>query len=169
MSDDSSLVTRRGAVVIGRLAVALLGLAMLTAGLWMLNQVLDSVVAFGRGYVDFPYYPAHVDIWFYHDIAYALLWVAYAGLVLWEVAPWRNRQLGVGRFIIALLGFAILTAGLWLSQDLMNAVLVLHRSYVDLPFSIASTDLYQTRDIATTLVVLAYVGFFALDRATRRD
>ena len=69
-----------------------------------------------------------------------------------------------GMVIIALLGFASLTAGLWLTQDVMNAVFSLNRSYVDLPFFAFKSDLYTVRDAARMLIILGYVLFYALIR-----
>jgi hypothetical protein len=169
MAEGTSLLTRRGLVVFRRLIVAFIILLMLSVGFWMLNQVLDSVVILGRNYVDVPGYPAQVNVWTYHDAAYTLLWVSYVGLVLWEITPWKPGQRSVGRVVIALLGFALLTAGLWISQDLMNAVLSLHRSFVDLPFFVTTLDLYETRDAVMLLTVLAYMSFYALIRVSRTD
>ncbi len=167
MSEDSPLLTGRGLVILRRLVLAVILLSMVSAGLWMLNQVLDSVAIFGRAYVDVPGYPAQVDVWTYHDTAYTLLWVSYIGLVLWEITPWKPGHLRVGRVVIALLGFAILTAGLWISQDLMNAVLTLHRSTVDLPFFVVTLDLFQTRDLVILLTSLAYFVFYILSRVAK--
>ncbi|MDE1852918.1 MAG: hypothetical protein KGI38_04115 [Thaumarchaeota archaeon] len=169
MTESTSMLTRRGFVIIGRLFVAFILLLMLSVGFWMLNQVLDAVVILGRSYVDVPGYPAQVSVWVYHDAAYTLLWVSYVGLVLWEITPWKPNQRTVGRVLIALFGFALLTAGLWLSQDLMNAVLVLHRPLVDFPFFITSVDWYATRDVIMLLTVLAYIMFYALIRVSRPE
>ena len=136
---------------------------MIITGLWMLNQVLDSVGFLGRSYVQLPGIPGEYDVWTYHDVAYALLWVSYIGLVLWE-NHWKSVRKTVGRVEIAILGFAFLTAGLWISQDFMNAVLVLHRSFVDMPFFVDKLDLYQTRDLVILLTTLAFVSYYALSR-----
>ncbi len=169
MAERASLLTSRGFVVFRRLVVAFILLLMLSLGLWMLNQVLDSVVILGRNYVDVPGYPAQVGVWAYHDAAYALLWISYVGLVLWEITPWKPGQLTPGRVMVALFGFALLTAGLWISQDLMNAVLVLHRPLVDLPFFVTNLDLYATRDAVMLLTSLAYVIFYGLIRVSKAE
>ena len=135
----------------------------------MLNQVLDSVIVFGRGSVDVPGFPTPVDVWSYHDAAYALLWLVYVILVLWEIAPWKPGRLTIGKVIITLFGFALLTSALWISQDLMNAVLNQSRASVDLPFFVAKLDLYQTRDAVMLLVLLSFVSFYILNRVTRQD
>ncbi|MDG6956807.1 MAG: hypothetical protein JRN11_08300 [Nitrososphaerota archaeon] len=169
MDGDSSLLTKHGFVVFRRLLLALFLLAMVAIGFWMLNQVLDSVVIFGRSFVNVPGYPAPVSVWTYHDAAFSLLWVAYAGLVAWEMTPWAPGQLTSGRVLIAIFGFALLTAGLWISQDLMNAILILNRTYVDLPFFLGRLDQYQTRDAVSTLVILSYVSFYVLIRIARPE
>ena len=169
MDGAAPMLTKRGFAVLVRFMLALLILAMVALGLWMLNQVIDSVSILGRSFVDVPGYPAQVDVWTYHDAAYALLWTSYAILVLWEITPWKPGRLTSGRVAIALFGFALLTAGLWLSQDLMNAVLILHRQSVDLPFFVASLDLYQARDLAVLLSTLSFIGFYVLTRIGELD
>ena len=169
MTEAPTLLTKRGFVVLRRVLLSLVLLLMLSLGLWGLNQALDSIIILGRNFVDVPGYPVQVSVWTYHDAAFALLWASYVGFVLWEVVPWRPRELTSGKIIIALLGFALLTAGLWLSQDLMNAVLVLNRTSVDLPFFIARLDLYQTRDLVIVLVSLSYITFFTLARVAKSD
>lgn len=62
----------------------------------------------------------------------------------------------------------MLTAGLWLAQDTMNAVLVLNRKYVDFPFFLASGDVYMSRDISVLLVALGFVGFQTLVRVSHK-
>ena len=169
MGEGSSLFKKRGFVIVGRIIVALIFLAMISGGLWMLGQVLDSVVILGRSTVNIPGFPASVSVWFYHDVSYTLLWAAYVGLVVWEIRPWRPGQITGWRFVIILFGFALLTAALWISQDLMNAVLDLHRTTVDLPFFAGTLDEYQTRDLVFALVALSYVGFYALISATKQE
>ncbi len=149
--------------------VALLLLLLFVAGFWMLNQTLDTVVILGRNFVNLPSYPLPIDVWTYHDGSYTLLWTAYLGLVIWEITPWKPGHLTSGRIIIALLGFATLTAGLWLAQDTMNAVLVLNRKYVDFPFFLASGDIYVSRDISILLVALGFVGFHTLVRVSHKQ
>ncbi|MBI4257515.1 MAG: hypothetical protein HY619_01040 [Thaumarchaeota archaeon] len=130
---------------------------------------MNSVVLLGRDYVDLPFYSLRVDVWFYHDVSYILLWLSYAGFVIWEITPWRKGRLTSGRVVIALSGFALLTAGLWLTQDVMNAVLILNRAYVDFPFFAWKPDLYNARDAARLLIILGFVGFYSLIRVSGED
>lgn len=74
-----------------------------------------------------------------------------------------------GMVITALLGFACLTAGLWLTQDTMNAVLSLNRTYVDFPFFAWKSDLYTARDAARMLMILGFVLFYAFIRLFKRE
>ena len=164
-----ALLTRRGLRVFLGLVVSVLLLATFVVGFWMLEQTMNSVVIFGRDYVDLPFYGLRIDVWFYHDISYALLWISYVGFVFREITPWRKGEMTSGRVLIALLGFASLTAGLWLTQDTMNAVLTLGRSYVDFPFFAWKPDLHNARDAARMLVILGYVGFHVLVRVARRS
>jgi hypothetical protein len=169
MAGDSSLLTEGGLIILRRFLIAVVLLGLFAAGFWVLNQTMDAVVLLHRAYVEVPFYPAPIDVWTYHDYGFALLWVAYVGLILWEITPWKPGRLTSGRVLIGLFGFALLTAGLWLSQDAMNAELVLHRSFVDLPFFLTSVDLYVTRDLAVLLVGAAFVGFYALIRVSKRE
>ena len=151
-----------------RLFASVLLLASFAIGLWMLEQTMNSVVILRRDFVDVPFDGLQVDVWFYHDVAYVLLWLSYVGFVLLETAPWR-RQLTLGRASASVLGFISVTAGLWLTQDTMNAVLSLNLTHVDFPFFVLKPDLYNARDAARLLVLLGFVGFYALSRATRND
>lgn len=169
MGEVAPILTGRGFTILVRFILAFLILTMVSVGLWMLNQVIDSVSILGRSFVDVPGYPAQVSVWTYHDAAYGLLWISYVILVLWEITPWKPGRITSGRVVIALFGFALLTAGLWISQDLMNAVLALHRTSVDLPFFVTSLDLYQTRDLVVLLSALSYISFFVLTRIARAD
>lgn len=137
---------------------------MLAAGLWMLGQVMDAVVEFGRDFVNFPGYSGVVNVWLYHDLAFTLLWGSFALIALWDIRAPRPGQLTTGRVLIILFGFALLTAGLWISQDLMDSALLLHRPFVDLPFFVASLDLLQTRDLVLVLTTLAFVSYYVLNK-----
>ena len=167
MGEDTGLLTGRGYIVFRRVLYASILMAMFSLGFWMLNQVLDSVAILDRSSVDVPGFVVQIDVWTYHDAAYALLWSTFVLMVLWEIAPWKPGQLTTGRVLIALIGFAFLTAGLWVSQDIMNATLILHKSSVDLPFFLAKLDLYQSRDLVMLLTVDAFAGFYAFTRVAR--
>ncbi|QQG48183.1 MAG: hypothetical protein HY247_05350 [archaeon] len=156
--------SRRWLGAIGRGVVAAVLLGLFSAGYWALNQTLDSVTILHRAFVDLPFSPWRLDVWTYHDVAFTLLWVSYVGFALWEALPWRFAQHHVARAAIALFGFSVLTAGLWLAQDLMNAVLVLRRGYVDFPFFLSRPDLLATRDIVELLVPAGFLSLFALNR-----
>jgi len=149
------------------LLITLSLLLMFIIGFWMLEQTMNSVVILKRDFVDLAF-DRRMDVWRYHDISYGLLWVSYVGFVLREITPWRKGELTSSGVIISLLGFASLTAGLFLSQDTMNAVLILNRSFVDYPFFVWKPDLFNARDSARMLVIFGYVGFFALIRIARR-
>ncbi|HKT22331.1 MAG TPA: hypothetical protein VJR06_06980 [Nitrososphaerales archaeon] len=168
MAEDASFLTRKGAAMIRRLLYALVLSTLFIAGFWMLSQTLDAVVVLGRGYVNIPSYPLPVSVWPYHDAAYLLLWISYVGFVLWDIAPWMGGRFTASRTVIALFGFSLLTSGLWLAQDTMNAVLVLGRDFVDYPFLLASPDVHITRDASTLLVVIGFLAYFALDRVAFR-
>ena len=142
-------------------------LFMFIIGFWMLEQTMNSVVILKRDFVDLAF-NRRMDVWRYHDISYGLLWLSYVGFVLREITPWRKGELTSSGVIISLLGFASLTAGLFLSQDTMNAVLILDRTFVDYPFFVWKPDLFNARDSARMLVIFGYVGFFALIRIARR-
>ena len=131
-------------------------------GFWMLNQVLDAAVFIGREFVTAPWFSGQVDVWTYHDLAYLLLWGGYLGLATLAVEPWVPGNLSNGRVVATLLGFLLLTAGLWLAQDSMNASLVSGRAFVDLPFFASRLDLYQTRDAVDLLVGGGFLVFYAL-------
>jgi hypothetical protein len=133
----------------------------------MLNQTLDSVVILGRDYVNIPSYPLPISVWPYHDAAYALLWLSYFGFVLWDVTSWKHGHL-IGGVVVALFGFSLLTAGLWLAQDTMNAVLILGRTFVDYPFLLARLDTFGSRDASVLLVVLGFIAYFALRRVAKQ-
>lgn len=169
MSEEGSILTRKGLRLLSGLSLLVLLLCVFVVGYWMLEQTMNSVVLLRRGFVDLPFQALRLDVWFYHDVAYALLWLSYVGFVVWEVVPWRKGRLTSGRVFISVLGFAVLTAGLWLIQDVMNAVLILNKNYVDMPFFVSSLDIYNTRDLATLLVFLGFIGFFVLIRLSRED
>ena len=61
MSEGASLLTARGFAVLKRSVPSVVLLTMFLAGLWALNQALDSVVILGRGFVDIPGYPTQVS------------------------------------------------------------------------------------------------------------
>lgn len=164
MAVDASLLTKRGFILLRRLASALLLLALFAAGFWILNQTLDAVLSLHRSFVDLPFYPVPIDVWTYHDYGFALLWFSFVGFVFWETTPWKSGHLTGGRALISLVGFAVLTGGLWLSQDLMNAVLVLGRGYVDFPFFVERLDVWATRDVVNLLTSGGFVVFFTLIR-----
>ncbi len=167
MSEPSRPPSRRALLLLARSLLAILVLFTIASGLWALDQVFDSVIVLGRDFVNLPFSGTPVDVWTYHDIAYVLLWVSYVALVTWEVTPWRPGHLTNGKVVAAFVGFVLLTAGLWLTQDTMNAVLTLHRSTIDLPFFVMGLDLYQSRDLILLLTTLSYVGFYATIRVTR--
>ena len=162
MAEDASLLTKRGVLTLQRLALAIILSSLFIAGYWMLSQTLNAVVIFGRDYVDIPSFPLPVSVWPYHDMAYALLWISYVGFVLWDILPWRRGHLTAARTVVALIGFSILTAGLWLAQDTMNAVLVLGRAFVDYPFLLVRFDVYESMNVASLLVALGFIGYFGL-------
>ena len=167
MVDESEGLTRKESSFLKELLITLSLLLMFIIGFWMLEQTMNSVVILKRDFVDLAF-DRRMDVWRYHDISYGLLWVSYVGFVLREITPWRKGELTSSGVIISLLGFASLTAGLFLSQDTMNAVLILNRSYVDYPFFVWKPDLFNARDSARMLVIFGYVGFFALIRIARR-
>ncbi len=136
-------------------------LATLALGVWTLYQTMNSVVSLDRGYVNVPFYPLPVDVWSYHDISYTLIWLAYIGFVIWKTTPWKSGSLTTGRVLVALIGFALVTAGLWLTQDVMNAVLMLGRQFIDLPFFAARLDLLNAADAGQVLVLLGFVWFLS--------
>lgn len=150
---------------VGSLILTLVLLAVFAAGLWSLNQVLDSVIALGRGYVNVPGFTGPVSVWSYHDFSYAALWGSYTGLVVLDAKPWRPGGITIPRVLAFLAGFVVLTAGLWISQDVMNAALILHRTVVDLPFFVTSLDLYQARTLVVLLVCLPLVAYYSLTRS----
>ncbi len=167
MADESEGLSRKERKFMRELLITLSLLLMFIIGFWMLEQTMNSVVILKRDFVDLAF-DRRMDVWRYHDISYGLLWVSYVGFVLREITPWRKGELTSSGVIISLLGFASLTAGLFLSQDTMNAVLILNRSYVDYPFFVWKPDLFNARDSARMLVIFGYVGFFALIRIARR-
>lgn len=167
MVDESEGLTRKESSFLKELLITLSLLLMFIIGFWMLEQTMNSVVILKRDFVDLAF-DRRMDVWRYHDISYGLLWVSYVGFVLREITPWRKGELTSSGVIISLLGFASLTAGLFLSQDTMNAVLILNRSFVDYPFFVWKPDLFNARDSARMLVIFGYVGFFALIRIARR-
>jgi hypothetical protein len=167
-TESKGVLTGRGFAILKDLVASAVLFVLFVLGFWALEQTLDSVVSLKRGYVDLPISGVRMDVWSYHDFAYVLLWVAFVGVVLFEAAHWKPFRLTVGRVVIPLLGFVFLTAGLWLSQDIMNAVLVLGRDYVDLPFFMAKPDLLVTRDLVTLLVVLGFLSFHSLSRLADR-
>ena len=170
MEEDASLLTKRGIVLLRRSVGAAFLLGLFSVGFWTLNQTLDAVVSLDRAYVNVPFYPVPVDVWTYHDLSFTCLWLAYAGLAAWEIAPWRHGQMKLAGVVAALLGFLLLTAGLWLAQDIMNASLLSQRSFVDFPFFVERLDLLATRDVVLLLVSGGFVLFYVLTRisATRR-
>ena len=137
-------------------------------GFWALEQTMFAVAILGRDYVNLPFGPATLDVWTYHDIAYSLIWLAYVGVVAFEALRWRPFRFTVPRVLVSLFGFAVVTAGLWLSQDMMNSVLVLGRGYVDMPFYVARPDLLNTMSLVTLLVPLGFISFFALVQLIER-
>ena len=167
MADEPEGLTRKERSFLKELLITLSLLLMFIIGFWMLEQTMNSVVILKRDFVDLAF-DRRMDVWRYHDISYGLLWVSYVGFVLREITPWRKGELTSSGVIISLLGFASLTAGLFLSQDTMNAVLILNRSFVDYPFFVWKPDLFNARDSARMLVIFGYVGFFALIRMARR-
>jgi len=167
MADEPEGLTRKERSFLRELLITLSLLLMFIIGFWMLEQTMNSVVILKRDFVDLAF-DRRMDVWRYHDISYGLLWVSYVGFVLREITPWRKGELTSSGVIISLLGFASLTAGLFLSQDTMNAVLILNRSFVDYPFFVWKPDLFNARDSARMLVIFGYVGFFALIRIARR-
>lgn len=169
MSDEQYFLTPTGRRIIRGLLISTFLLIMFVVGHWMLEQTMNSVVILKRNYVDVPFYFLQVDVWLYHDLAYALIWLSYLGLISCEITPWRRVQLTRGMVITALLGFACLTAGLWLTQDTMNAVLSLNRTYVDFPFFAWKSDLYTARDAARMLMILGFVLFYAFIRLFKRE
>ncbi len=80
------------------------------------------------------------------------------------VTTWRLGHLTNARVLAMLFGFVLLTAGLWLAQDAMNASLILGRDYVDLPFFSGRMNLYQTKDCVDLLICLGYLSCFSLTR-----
>jgi len=167
MADDNESLTRKEKSFLKDLLIVISLLFMFIIGFWMLEQTMNSVVILKRDFVDLAF-NLRMDVWRYHDISYALLWLSYIGFVIREITPWKKGELTSGRVIISLLGFASLTAGLFLSQDVMNAVLILDRSYIDYPFFVWKPDLFNARDSARMLIIFGYVGFFALIRMARR-
>ncbi len=167
MADESEGLTRKERSFLKELFITLSLLLMFVIGFWMLEQTMNSVVILKRDFVDLAF-DRRMDVWRYHDISYGLLWVSYVGFVLREITPWRKGELTSSGVIISLLGFASLTAGLFLSQDVMNAVLILDRAYIDYPFFVWKPDLFNARDSARMLIIFGYVGFFALIRIARR-
>ena len=138
-------------------------LSTFTAGYWMVEQTMNSVVHFGRDFVNIPYYEGTLNVWLYHDVAYTLLWISYIISVVKEV---KNDGIHITRnlILVAIVGFALLTAGLWLTQDTMVAVLSYNRAYVDLPFFALQLDLYNIRDSARLLTILGFLTFYTLGR-----
>ncbi len=143
--------------------LAIVILSSFITGYWMLEQTLNSVIHLRRDYVHLPFYEGTINVWFYHDIAYTLLWISYIISVIKEV---KNGELKLSRdlIIVAIIGFALLTAGLWLIQDAMVAVLSYDRLYVDLPFFALKTDLYNLRAGANMLIFLGFLTFYILGR-----
>jgi hypothetical protein len=129
----------------------------------MVEQTMNTVIQFRRDYVHVPYYEGTLNVWLYHDIAYTLLWVSYIISVVKEV---KNDGIHITRnlILVAIIGFALLTAGLWLTQDTMVAVLSYSREYVDLPFFALKLDLYNIRDGARLLSFLGFLIFYILGR-----
>ena len=127
MADEDEGLTRKERTFLRDLLITLSLLLMFIIGFWMLEQTMNSVVILKRDFVDLAF-DRRMDVWRYHDISYGLLWVSYVGFVLREITPWRKGELTSSGVIISLLGFASLTAGLFLSQDTMNAVLILDRA-----------------------------------------
>lgn len=167
MVDEDEGLTRKESRYLKDLLVVLPLLFIFFIGFWMLEQTMNSVVILKRDFVDLPF-NLRMDVWRYHDISYGLLWISYVGFVLREITPWRKGELTSSGVVISLLGFASLTAGLFLSQDVMNAVLILDRAYIDFPFFVWKPDLFNARDSARMLIIFGYVGFFALIRVARR-
>ncbi|MDV3293291.1 MAG: hypothetical protein LYZ70_03380 [Nitrososphaerales archaeon] len=161
MSTGQGLLTGRGRKLVANTFVVLLLLAGLVIGAWALYQTMNAVVALGRNYVNLPFYPLPIDVWSYHDAAYSLIWLAYIGFVLRKVTPWRSGSLTTGRVIVSLAGFASVTAGLWLRQDVMNAVLVMGRQFIDLPFFAARLDLLNAANTGELLVLVGFVFFLS--------
>lgn len=168
MSDEYSLLTETGRKIIRRLVVSAFLLFLFVVGYWMLEQTMNSIVILNRNYVDVPFYGLKIDVWFYHDIAYGLLWLSYIAFFAFETNPWSHspdERLSVSqKVLIALPGFACLTAGLWITQDTMNAVLSLNRTYMDLPFFAQKLDVYSSRDLGRMLVFMGYLLVYTLSR-----
>jgi len=167
MSEEGAILTHKGLKLLRDLLLSVFLLGILVMGYWMVEPTMNAVVLLKRDYVDLPIHGLQLDVWFYHDAAYALLWLSYVGIVVWKIVPWKKGRLTSGRVVISLLGFAVLTAGLWLIQDVMNAVLILKRNYVDMPFFAMGLDLYNTRDLTTLCIILGFLGFFLLIRLSR--
>jgi hypothetical protein len=138
-------------------------LSTFTAGYWMVEQTMNAVIHFRRDFVNLPYYDRTINVWLYHDIAYTLLWISYIVSVLTEVKNDRLHVTG-NLILVAIIGFALLTAGLWLTQDTMVAVLSYNRAYVDLPFFALQLDLYNIRDSARLLTFLGFLTFYTIKR-----
>jgi len=165
---EQGILTGRGMAIIKNLFAAGLIFLLFALGFWALQQTLDSVVSLGRNFVDLPFGGMRTDVWTYHDLAYTLLWFSYVGLVVFEAAHWKPFRLTVSRVLASVFGFALLTSGLWLAQDVMDAVLVLNRDYVDMPFFVARLDLLNVRDLVSLLVTLGFLSFLCLIRLTDR-
>lgn len=161
MSTAQGVLTRRGRRLVTNIIVVILLLVVLVIGAWALYQTMNAVVALGRSYVNLPFYPLPIDVWSYHDMSYTLIWIAYVGFVLRKVTPWRSGSLTTGKVIVSLAGFAFVTAGLWLTQDVMNAVLVLGRQFIDLPFFAARLDLLNAANTGELLVLVGFVFFLS--------
>ena len=143
--------------------LALMILSTFTAGYWMVEQTMNAVIQHKRDYVDLPNYSGTVNVWIYHDIAYSLLWIAYLILIIKEIKS-DGVYLTKNLIITTVFGFALLTAGLWLTQDAMIAVLSYDRAYVDLPFFALKPDLYSLRDASRLLIILGFLSFYTLGR-----
>lgn len=129
----------------------------------MVEQTMNSVINFRRDYVNIPYYEGTVNVWMYHDVAYTLLWTSYIISIVKEVKS-DGVHVTKNLIMVAIIGFALLTAGLWLTQDAMIAALSYSRTYVDLPFFALKPDLYNLRDGARLLTVLGFLTFYTLGR-----
>ena len=126
---------------------------------------MNSVVILKRDFVDIPFHGLKIDVWFYHDVAYALLWISFITFVLARsTTPWKRGLSTPRKVIVALPGFASLTAGLWITQDTMNSALSLNRIYVDFPFFALKLDLFGARDAGRLLV---FVGFLLVHVISR--
>lgn len=164
MSNELSFLTEIGRKVIRRLLTSAFLLFLFIVGYWMLEQTMNAVVILHRDYVDVPFYGLQIDVWFYHDIAYVLIWLSYIAFFSYETTPWKRGLSTSQKVLIALPGFACLTAGLWVTQDTMNAVLSLHRTYIDFPFFALKPDVYSARDVGRMLIFIGFLLVYTLSR-----